>query len=285
MQSNIRLATRKSRLALHQSMLVRDALISADSGLQVELIEVSTTGDRQQDWSLQNEGGVGLFTKELENLLLTGAADIAVHSSKDLPAIQVDGLAIAGYLPRGDAHDVLVLREKVPAPSTIATGSPRRREQLRQKFPEASWLEIRGNVETRLNKICEGYADATVLAAAGLARLGIQTRAGIVFKPLSKEEVVPAPGQGAIAVQCRVGEENRLPSIFCEKTGHAVGVEKRLLSLLGGGCHSCIGGFLEGNHLFVFHEDSCYYKFEIHAQDEAGTEIELQEIVKSLRKR
>ncbi len=260
----IRLATRKSRLALFQSNLVRDEILAADPTSVVELLEVSTTGDRQRDWSLEQQGGTGLFTKELEHLLLAGEADIAVHSSKDLPARIVDGLAIAGYLPREQPHDVLVRRAGAAAPATIATGSPRRREQLRVRFPQVQWSQMRGNVETRLDKIREGHADATVLAAAGLNRLGIRQWEGLAFEPLTIEEVVPSPGQGAIAVQCRAGEQDRLPpTIFCAGTDRAVTVEKRLMSLLGGGCHSCIGAHLDGDRLLLFHEDCRFYEFTI----------------------
>ena len=268
--SFIRLATRKSRLALFQSNLVRQEIQAADPTVEVELVEVTTTGDQKRDWSLEKQGGTGLFTKELESLLLDGVADIAVHSSKDLPAKLVDGLAIAGYLPREQVEDVLILQSEVQKPSRIATGSPRRREQLASRFPETEWIEIRGNVETRLNKIRDGYAEATVLARAGLNRLGIKEWDGLRFEPLTIEEVVPAPGQGAIAVQCREGEQDSLPvSIFCEETNRAVTTEKRLMSLLGGGCHSCIGAHLDGNRLLVFHEDSRFYEFPIeHSLDD-----------------
>lgn len=275
----IRLATRKSRLALFQSNLVRDQALAADPGSQVTLLEVSTTGDRQSEWSLEQQGGTGLFTKELEHLLLSRDADIAVHSSKDLPARIVDGLAIAGYLPREQPHDVLVVRNEVDVPATIATGSPRRREQLASRFPDAQWTQMRGNVETRLNKIRDGHAEATVLAAAGLNRLGITQWEGLRFEPLAIDAVVPSPGQGAIAVQCREGEQDRLPSsIFCAQTHRAVAAEKRLMSLLGGGCHSCIGAHLDGNRLLVFHEDCRFYEFPIEHADE----VELARIAQQL---
>ena len=280
---SIRLATRGSPLALCQSVLVQNTILATDPSLNVELFEVTTTGDRQREWSLEQQGGTGLFTKELENLLLAGDADIAVHSSKDLPGKIVDGLTVAGYLPREQVHDVLVLREGVQTPITIATGSPRRREQLGTRFPDVEWLEIRGNVETRLDKIQNGYADATVLAAAGLNRLGIKEWDGTTFHSLAIEAVVPSPGQGAIAVQCREGETGRLPnSIFCQSTFRAVSVEKRLMSLLGGGCHSCIGAHLDGDRLLVFHENCRFYEYRITGEDELGIEEQLDEIVANL---
>ena len=280
---SIRLATRGSPLALCQSVLVQKTILAADPSLNVGLLEVSTKGDRQREWSLEQQGGTGLFTKELENLLLAGDADIAVHSSKDLPGKIVDGLIVAGYLPREQVHDVLVLREGVQTPVTIATGSPRRREQLGTRFPDVEWLEIRGNVETRLNKIQNCYADATVLAAAGLNRLGIKEWDGTTFHSLAIEAVVPSPGQGAIAVQCREGETDRLPkSIFCQSTFRAVSVEKQLMSLLGGGCHSCIGAHLDGDRLLIFHENCRFYEYRITGEDELGIEEQLVEIVANL---
>lgn len=279
----LRLATRGSRLALHQSNLVRDAILTADPSAEVDIHEVTTTGDRQYEWSLEDQGGSGLFTKEIEQHVLQGEADIAVHSSKDLPAQIVDGLSIAGYLPRAKVHDVLIIREGLATPSAIATGSPRRREQLAARFPQAQWLEMRGNIETRLNKIRDGYADATVLAAAGLNRLGISRWEGVTFQSIAFEEVVPAPGQGAIAVECRAGEEDRLPSsIFCLETHRTVSAEKRLMSLLGGGCHSCIGAHLAGDRLLVFHEDCRFYEFRINPEDESDMQEQLTRIVKQL---
>jgi len=267
--SNLRLVTRGSRLALFQSNLVKDLIQAAQSGTEVELIDVKTTGDRQRDWSLEKQGGTGLFTKELEQHLLHNQSDIAVHSSKDLPAKIVDGLEIAGYLPREKPHDVLILHKDVEVPKTLATGSPRRREQLIERFPEVEWMEMRGNVETRLNKIKDGYADGTLLAAAGLNRLEIHDWENLTFHPLTIDDMVPAPGQAAIAVQCRKGERDRLPSsIFCEKTRRAVDAEKNLMSFLGGGCHSCIGAHLDGNRFLVFHEDTRHYTFEVSSADE-----------------
>ena len=279
--SLLRLVTRGSRLALFQSNLVKDSIHAAQSDVEVELQIVKTTGDRQGHWSLEQQGGTGLFTKELEQRLLEQDADIAVHSSKDLPAKIVDGLEIAGYLPREAPHDVLILRKDVDVPSKIATGSPRRREQLKERFPDIEWIEMRGNVETRLNKIRDGYADGTLLAAAGLNRLEIHEWDNLAFHPLSIEEVVPAPGQGAIAVQCRAGEAKNFPaSIFCEATKRAVDAEKNLMSYLGGGCHSCIGAYLDEERLLVFHEDTRHYSFPVTTADEG----EIAAISSQLRK-
>jgi hydroxymethylbilane synthase len=278
--ATLRLVTRGSRLALYQSVLVKDTLLSKARETIVELIEVATTGDRQVGWSLEKQGGTGLFTKELEQRLLDNQADVAVHSSKDLPAKIVDGLEVAGYLPREEAHDVLVLRADVDIPSTIATGSPRRREQLSALYPKVEWMEIRGNVETRLNKIRDGYAEGTLLAAAGLNRLGIHQWENLKFVPLPITEMVPSPGQGAIAVQCRAGESGIFPAgMFCEATRRAVEAEKSLMAHLGGGCHSCIGAHVTGSRMLVFHEDTRYYEFKVNTADEDELAVIAKELL------
>jgi hydroxymethylbilane synthase len=168
--NRIILATRKSPLALAQAELAASRLRAHFPGVECALLKVVTTGDRKVAWSLEKQGGKGLFTAELEQAILRGEADVAVHSSKDLPNELANGLVIAGYLPREDPRDVLVVRAGVTAPGTIATGSPRRRLQISLKFPGAVFTEIRGNVDTRLKKIVAGAADATVLAASPRGR-------------------------------------------------------------------------------------------------------------------
>ena len=197
------LATRKSPLALAQTEMVA-AHLRLQLGVETELLPIVTIGDRQTEWSLEQQGGKGLFTSELEAAVRSGAADVAVHSTKDLPGDMPVGLAVGGYLPRTDPRDVLVLRSGVEIPATIATGSPRRRLQVKMLFPEVTFTEIRGKVDTRLRKIGEQrVADGTMLAAAGLKRLEIGAWPGVEFMPLNFEQMVPAVGQGAIAVQCR----------------------------------------------------------------------------------
>jgi hydroxymethylbilane synthase len=194
---------------------------------------------------------------ELEQALLRGEADVAVHSTKDLPGDMPAGLAIAGYLPRADARDVLILRAGVSAPATIATGSPRRRLQIARLFPAATFTEIRGNVDTRLRKIGEGgVADATILAAAGLARLGISAWPGIVFRPLTCDEMAPAVGQGAIAIQCRVADVAKFSAAFDAPTARAVTLERAFQTALSGGCHTAFAAHAAGNTLHFFHEQT-----------------------------
>jgi hydroxymethylbilane synthase len=249
------LATRQSPLALVQAAAVA-AHLRARLGYETELLKLVTTGDRQTDWSLEQRGGKGLFTGELEAALLRGEADFAVHSAKDLPGAMPAGLTVVGYLPRADARDVLVLRQGVTDPMTVATGSPRRRAQLARLYPAAQFTGIRGNVDTRLRKISDdGLADATVLAAAGLARLGIGTWPGLSFVTLEYTQMVPAVGQGAIAVQCRVADAVKYATIFDAPTARAVNLERAFQLALGGGCQTALGVQATADALYFFHEN------------------------------
>ena len=247
------LASRRSRLARAQALLAERAVIEYQPRWVTALLWLSTTGDRQTDWALEEEGGQGLFTKEIEEAVLSGEADLAVHSAKDLPTAMPEGLELVAFLPRADPADVLVLREGVENPDKIATGSPRRRAQLQALFPGATFTGIRGNVETRLRKIREGEADATVLAAAGLARMGLGGAEGLVFRPFRVSEMIPAVGQAAIALQGRAGERDRFAPLSHPETERAVLRERAFLRALGGGCHTAFAGFSEGSRFHAFH--------------------------------
>lgn len=248
------LATRKSPLALAQTEMVA-AHLRNQLGVETELLKIVTTGDRQTEWSLEQRGGKGLFTSELEAALLRGEADVAVHSTKDLPGDMPDGLAIGGYLPRADTRDVLVLRAGVDAPATLATGSPRRRLQVKLMFPDVVFSEIRGNVDTRLRKIGEQkVADGTILAAAGMKRLGIETWPGVEFAPLGFDQMVPAVGQGAIAIQCRAADAAKFAAVFDIATARAVTLERAFQAALGGGCHTAFAAHVSAEMLHLFHE-------------------------------
>jgi hydroxymethylbilane synthase len=248
------LATRKSPLALTQTEMVA-AHLRNQLGVETELLKIVTTGDQQAEWSLEQRGGKGLFTSELEAALLRGEADVAVHSTKDLPGDMPAGLAIGGYMPRADARDVLVMREGLDTPATIATGSPRRREQIKRLFPDVAFSEIRGNVDTRLRKIGEQrVADGTILAAAGLKRLGIDTWPGIDFLPLDFDQMVPAVGQGAIAVQCRELDAAKFAAVFDAATARNVNLERAFQSALGGGCHTAFAAHATHDAVHLFHE-------------------------------
>jgi hydroxymethylbilane synthase len=249
------LATRKSPLALTQTEMVA-AHLRNQLGVETELLKIVTTGDRQAEWSLEQKGGKGLFTSELEAALQRGEADVAVHSTKDLPGDMPEGLAIGGYLPRADARDVLVLRAGVDTPVTLATGSPRRRMQVKLMFPDVQFLEIRGNVDTRLRKIGEQHvADGTILAAAGLKRLGIDAWPGVEFAPLDFSQMVPAVGQAAVAVQCRDTDAAKFAAIFDHAAARCVGLERAFQAALGGGCHTAFGAHVTADTLHFFHEN------------------------------
>jgi hydroxymethylbilane synthase len=261
------LATRKSPLALAQTELVA-AHLRNQLGVETELLRIVTTGDKQADWSLEQRGGKGLFTGELEAALQRGEADVAVHSCKDLPGDSPAGLAIGGYLPRADARDVLVLHAGVDAPATLATGSPRRRAQIARLFPDATFTEIRGNVDTRLRKIGEQrVADGTILAAAGLKRLEIDTWPGVEFAPLDFDQMVPAVGQGAIAVQCREDDAAKFTAIFDAPTMRAVTMERAFQAALGGGCHTAFGAHVAGDMLHLFHESAGIVTVSLRPED------------------
>ena len=250
------LATRKSPLALAQTTMVA-AHLREKFGVETELLKIVTTGDKHTEWSLEKRGGKGLFTSELEAALTRGEADVAVHSTKDLPGEQPAGLAIGGYMPRADTRDVLVLHEGVTTPKTVATGSPRRRLQLARIFPDVTFTEIRGNVDTRLKKIGELHvADASVLAAAGMNRLGIASWPHVTMRPLSFAEMVPAVGQGAIAIQCRAGDAAKFAAVFDAPTMRTVTLERAFQNALGGGCHTAFAAHATADKLYLFHENT-----------------------------
>lgn len=259
----LKVATRKSPLAIKQSEMVCDWFASRLGEHTFELFPVSTEIDSRLDYSLEKQGGIGLFTKELDTALLEGVADIAVHSAKDLPVELPSTLKIAGYLPRDSEADVLISRKEWHAIETIATSSPRRRNQLSAIFPKAEFKLIRGNVETRLEKICNGEADATILAEAGLDRLKITEYKDLAFTNLEHEIMVPAAGQGAIAIVCRVNNPINFESKLCENTYEAISIEKACLKVLDGGCQSPAGVHFDGKHLHIYHPLISYYKFEI----------------------
>lgn len=258
----IRLATRSSPLALAQSKMVAEYLSARIADAQFEFVEIKTSGDKQQTWSLERYGGKGLFTKEIEEALLGDDAEIAVHSAKDLPTDCPDGLEIAGCLPRDACADVLVIRDGVQVPNLIATGSPRRRAQLKKLFPQAVWTEFRGNVHTRLKKLAGGAADASVLSQAGLVRLKIDSYEGVQFRPLKPDICVPAVAQGIIALQCRSCDAPYFRQFTHEPTNEIFALERAFLTELGGGCQSAYAANCAGNVFRIFHEDCGFEKIE-----------------------
>ena len=275
LQSSL-IATRKSPLAIEQTNRVITWLSKVLPCECFEKLEVSTEVDERLNWSVEERGGVGLFTKELENTLLNNEASLAIHSAKDMPTINTEGLSIAGYLPRAIAHDVLVHLNECPTPKIIATSSPRRREQVAKLFPDSKWKTIRGNVGTRLRKITELECEATVLAAAGLYRLGIKSYKGLAFRNFELDEVVPAPGQGAIAIQCRTSEISKYSNFFCTKTQLAVEIEKGFLKRLGSGCQIPIGAHYQDGSFRIFHPNTGYriFKLNLRKREEVDTTLD-----------
>jgi hydroxymethylbilane synthase len=267
---DLRIGTRGSQLALWQAETVRSR-IAAAGGPPCRIVVIKTSGDRLQDAPLSEIGGKRLFVKEIEDALLRDEIDLAVHSSKDMPAVLPDGLVIAAVLPREDPRDAVVLPVRLKADTTddgvvsalsrtvdtidelvaalgqspsIGTGSVRRIAQLTRLFPGARFTPIRGNLDTRLRKLDEGGHDALVLAAAGLRRLGFANRISFALPPAA---CVPAPGQGIVAVESR-GDDARVREIAARIDDRAAGAalegERALVDALGGGCQTPIGALV-----------------------------------------
>jgi len=205
MKKTLRIATRKSALALWQANHVQDLLKESHPGIEIELVKIVTQGDRILDRPLAEIGGKGLFLKELERAMLDGEADLAVHSMKDVPAEMAEGLVLDAVLPRANPYDALVSRggqvlADLPAGSRIGTSSLRRKSQLLALRPDLEVADLRGNVDTRLRKLDEGQYDAIILACAGLQRLGLGER---ITETLQPPDWLPASTQGIIGLQCR----------------------------------------------------------------------------------
>lgn len=244
----LRLGTRRSALALAQAELIATSL-RAD-GHDVQLVEVVTEGDRSAA-ALTALGGTGVFVAELRQRLIAGEIDLAVHSLKDLPTADADGLVIAAVPTRADPRDALVSRDRLTLGeltpgATVGTGSPRRTAQLHAAGFGLSVVPIRGNVDTRLRKVAEGEVDAVVVAAAGLARLGRLDEAAEILDPT---QMLPAPGQGALAVECRADDE-ALGKLLSELLDHpdtraAATAERRVLAQLEAGCTAPVGALAD----------------------------------------
>lgn len=249
----LKIATRKSQLALWQAEYVASALRQAHPGLEVELLKMSTQGDKILDTPLAKVGGKGLFVKELEQGLLNGDADIAVHSMKDVPVELPDGLHLATICPREDPRDAFVSNiysalAALPEGARVGTSSLRRQCQLRALRPDLEILDLRGNVNTRLQKLDDGNYDAIILAAAGLIRLGFQDR---IREALAPEISLPAIGQGAVGIECRVDDprvNELLVPLHDRLTATRVQAERAMNHRLQGGCQVPIAGFAMIEH-------------------------------------
>jgi hydroxymethylbilane synthase len=251
--TTLKLGTRGSALALTQSRWVASEIEKHNDGVKVELVIIKTQGDRDQNSALNKFAGKGIFTKEIEDALLASEIDLAVHSLKDLPTTLPPGLALADPPRREDPRDLLVsntpLRD-LPKGAVVGTGSSRRREQLRLIRPDLKFAEIRGNVPTRVGKWRDGQYDATVLACAGVARLGPET-AGLNHReshPLSVEDCLPAPAQGILGLEIRENDDSvrgYLANIACPETVSACAAERGFLAELDGGCHIPAGALAQ----------------------------------------
>ena len=254
----LKIGTRGSPLALAQAHETRDRLMSAwdlpEAAFEIQVIK--TTGDIVQDRALREIGGKGLFTKEIEEAMLSGSIDIAVHSMKDMPTVQPDGLMLDCYLPREDVRDAFVSLHHdnisaLPEGATVGTSSLRRRAQLLVRRPDLNVVEFRGNVQTRLRKLEDGVADATFLAMAGLNRLG---RAEVARNAVGPDEMLPAIAQGAIGIERRTDDANTaalLEPIHDIETGQRLACERAFLAGLDGSCETPIAGLatLDGGKL------------------------------------
>lgn len=252
------IATRESALALWQAHHVRDRLMSLHPGLQVELLGMTTQGDQILDVTLNKIGGKGLFVKELEQALLEGRADIAVHSLKDVPMTLPEGFALAAIGEREDPRDAFVSGKyrqlsELPPGAVVGTSSLRRESQLRARYPHLDIQPLRGNVNTRLRKLDEGLYDAIILAAAGLKRLGFADRIAALLEP---EQSLPAAGQGALGIEIRSDREDLLPilaPLHHSETAACVRAEREVSRQLGGSCQVPLGAYaiVRNGHLYL----------------------------------
>jgi hydroxymethylbilane synthase len=256
----LKIGTRGSALALAQAHETRDRLMAAHDlpSDAFEIVVIKTTGDRVLDRPLKEIGGKGLFTREIEDALTEGAIDIAVHSMKDMPVLQPEGLLIDCLLPREDTRDAFVSPHfgsiaALPHGAVVGSSSLRRRAQLAHRRPDLKLVEFRGNVQTRLKKLEDGVAVATFLAMAGLRRLEMLH---VARGPIEAEEMLPAVAQGAIGIERRAGDEmaaRLLAAIHDAPTGHRIAAERAYLTRLDGSCQTPIAGLAEltGNGLLL----------------------------------
>lgn len=279
-RSPLRIGTRGSPLALAQAYETRERL-SIAFGLSLdsfEIVVIKTTGDKVLDRPLKEIGGKGLFTKEIEEALLQESIDIAVHSMKDMPVQQPDGLILDTFLPREDVRDAFVSRihkslADIPQGATVGTSSLRRKAQLMSKRPDLKIVEFRGNVQTRLKKLDDGVAECTFLAVAGLNRLKMED---IITAPISTDEMLPAVAQGAIGIERRekdIKVATMLEAIHNSTTGLLLSAERAFLEALDGSCETPIAGLAE------FKNENLRFRGEILKTD--GSEVYSDEQVVS----
>jgi hydroxymethylbilane synthase len=295
LQSNpLRIGTRGSALALAQAHETRERLMAAHGLAEdaFEIVVIKTSGDKIQDRPLSEVGGKGLFTKEIEEALLDGRIDLAVHSSKDMPTVLPDGLALTAYLPREDVRDAFLSPKaktltELPQGAVVGSSSLRRQAMIKRLRPDIDVVMYRGNLQTRLRKLAAGEVDATLLAAAGLRRLGLEAE---ITSLLSEDEFLPAVGQGAICIESREGDQatlDKLAAIHDPETQVRLDAERAFLAVLDGSCRTPIGGLatLVGEKLhfrgIVLKPDGS----ENHELEATGTAAEAVQLGKSVGER
>ncbi|MBA3360651.1 MAG: hydroxymethylbilane synthase [Acidimicrobiia bacterium] len=261
--TEVRIATRRSALALVQAVRVGDLLCAVHPGLSVRLVEVASSGDLDRKASISELTEVGAFVRSLQEAVIDGRADLAVHSMKDLPVAGPEELVLASVPERGSPFDVLVgsSLDELPWAGLVGTGSPRRVEQLLELRPDLRTIELRGNVDTRLRKVADGEVDGAVLAEAGLDRLG---RAEMIAHRFDLAQMVPAPGQGALAVEARAGSNfaELAAAIDDNSIRILLETERLLLAETGAGCRSALGAYA------TWHEETI--RLDAFVADEQG---------------
>jgi hydroxymethylbilane synthase len=244
----LRLGSRGSRLALTQAERAADALRAANANVDVALVPITTAGDRDRSKPFGEIGQRGVFVKEIEEALLAGRIDVAVHSAKDMTSTLSEGLAVGAYLLRDDPRDALCGASELRPGLRVGTASVRRKAQLLALEPELSVEPLRGNVDTRLRKMRERGLDAVVLAAAGLDRLGLAGEIGLRFDPA---DLVPEAGQGAVALQVREGEEDLVAGADDSETRRRVEAERACVARIGAGCLAPVAAYHDGDELLA----------------------------------
>jgi hydroxymethylbilane synthase len=251
-KQTLKIGTRGSRLALIQTDMVMAALMAAHPGLTVEKVIIKTSGDWKpadgETRLAEEQGGKGLFAREIEKAMLDGAVDCGVHSLKDMSSFLPEGLVINHVLPREDVRDALISAryktiDDLPPGAVIGTSSLRRQAFMLAHRPDLNIVPLRGNVETRLQKLKDGQVDATLLAMAGLNRMGLADEATCILEP---EDMLPACGQGAVCIETRDGDEDTqrlFDALHCHETGLCVFAEREVLAVLDGSCHTPIGAY------------------------------------------
>jgi hydroxymethylbilane synthase len=276
----VRLGTRGSRLALVQAELAADALRAASADANVAIVPITTSGDRDRSKPFGEIGARGVFVKEIEEALLAGRIDVAVHSAKDMTSTDREGLAVGAFLAREDPRDALCGAAGLRPGLRVGTASVRRRAQLLALEPSLSVEPLRGNVDTRLRKMRERGLDAIVLAAAGLERVGLAGEIGYRFPP---DELLPEAGQGAVALQVRTGEEVLVAALDDPETRRRVEAERACVTRIGGGCLAPVAAHHDGRTLtaLVADEDGAWIERR-HGDNPATVADELLAAVSAL---